>query len=188
MERLTTRNEKGRAVIAGGDSPVGNVQDSMEKLAQYEDTGLTPEQVAALKDELRDERYRHDRMATFSSEQGDKIDNLKKTVTRYPCVHFDNGKCKLHSDGEVTSYCVMGPCPDDTPSNADRIRAMSDEELAEVIRRFCDNSPDMRYCLELEECIYDLDRDEEIPASRCEECVLAFLRRPAEMNGDETDG
>ena len=36
--------------------------------------------------------------------------------------------------------CVMGPCPNETPSNADRIRAMSDEELAEFLCDFraCD--------------------------------------------------
>lgn len=29
------------------------------------------------------------------------------------------------------NICVMGPCPYEKQSNADRIRAMSDEELAE---------------------------------------------------------
>ena len=50
----------------------------------------------------------------------------------YPCVHYDGGKCKKFSDDRVTSYCVKGPCDDETPSNADRIRAMSDEELADL--------------------------------------------------------
>ena len=54
----------------------------------------------------------------------------------YPCVHYDGGKCRKFSDQTVTSYCVMGPCPSQAQSNADRIRAMSDEELAEFLYRY----------------------------------------------------
>ena len=49
----------------------------------------------------------------------------------YPCVYFNNGKCKKFSDEKYTSWCTEGICGAETPSNADRIRAMSDEELAE---------------------------------------------------------
>ena len=51
----------------------------------------------------------------------------------YPCVHFDKGKCKKFSDDKVTSWCVEGPCVEQMLSNADRIRAMNDEELAEFL-------------------------------------------------------
>lgn len=53
----------------------------------------------------------------------------------YPCIYFEkDGKCRKFSDNTAISYCVMGPCPEQKLSNADRIRAMSDEELAEI---FC---------------------------------------------------
>ena len=48
----------------------------------------------------------------------------------YPCIYWDDEKCKKFSDDEVTSWCVWGPCHSQTPSNADRIRSMNDEELA----------------------------------------------------------
>ena len=51
----------------------------------------------------------------------------------YPCVHWNKGKCKKFSNDKVTSWCVEGPCKEQTPSNADRIRAMSDEELAKFV-------------------------------------------------------
>ena len=51
----------------------------------------------------------------------------------YPCVHWDKGKCKKFSDDIVTSWCVEGPCTSETPSNADRIRNTSDEELAMLL-------------------------------------------------------
>ena len=51
----------------------------------------------------------------------------------YSCVHFNQGKCKRFSDGNVTSWCVQGPCEYETPSNADRIRTMSDEELSDFL-------------------------------------------------------
>lgn len=47
------------------------------------------------------------------------------------CIYKDSdGHCALYSSATVTSYCVEGPCPDEALTNADRIRAMSDEELA----------------------------------------------------------
>lgn len=50
--------------------------------------------------------------------------------TEYPCVYFEkDGKCRKFSDDTTTSYCVLGPCPEQKRSNADRIRAMSDEEM-----------------------------------------------------------
>src|SRR5574344_569397 len=42
----------------------------------------------------------------------------------------DDDKCRKFTDDKYTSYCVDGPCPDDTPTNADKIRGMTDEELA----------------------------------------------------------
>ena len=57
--------------------------------------------------------------------------------TNYPCVYWSDGMCKKFSDDKVTSYCVEGPCSEQMPSKADKIRAMSDEELKEFI---CSNS------------------------------------------------
>lgn len=52
----------------------------------------------------------------------------------YPCVYCtEDGHCEKYSDEKVTSWCVQGPCQDEKPSNADRIRAMTDKELAEFI-------------------------------------------------------
>ena len=56
----------------------------------------------------------------------------------YPCIYFEkDGKCRKFSDNTAISYCVMGPCPEQKLSNADRIRAMSDEELAKFIATPC---------------------------------------------------
>lgn len=51
----------------------------------------------------------------------------------YPCVYYENRRCLKYSDDEAISFCVEGPCSDETPSNADHIRIMSDEELAQFI-------------------------------------------------------
>ena len=63
----------------------------------------------------------------------------------YPCVYCtEDGYCKKYSDDEVTSWCVQGPCKDVKPSNADRIRAMTDMELAKELSRIhgtCDWCP-----------------------------------------------
>ena len=48
----------------------------------------------------------------------------------YPCVYYDNEKCQKFTDDKFTSWCVLGPCGEQMLSNADRIRAMSDEAFA----------------------------------------------------------
>ena len=51
----------------------------------------------------------------------------------YSCVYHDKGLCSKFSEPGYVSYCVFGPCSHQIPSNADRIRAMSDEELANYL-------------------------------------------------------
>ena len=49
----------------------------------------------------------------------------------YPWIYFEKeGKWWKFSSEVDFRYCVMGPCPEQKLSNADRIRAMSDEALA----------------------------------------------------------
>lgn len=71
-----------------------------------------------------------------------------KMSMEYPCVYFEkDGKCRKFSDDTAISYCVMGPCPEQKLSNADRIRAMSDEELAVFLEssRGCPSDDDCEY-------------------------------------------
>ena len=52
---------------------------------------------------------------------------------KYPCIYYDNGKCQKFSDEKYNSWCDFDQCEHQTPSIGDRIRSMSDEELAEWI-------------------------------------------------------
>lgn len=51
----------------------------------------------------------------------------------YPCIHYDGGQCKKFSYPGVYSVCSCEECEYQESSNADRIRAMDDEELAEFL-------------------------------------------------------
>ena len=82
----------------------------------------------------------------------------------YPCVHWDKGKCKKFSDDKVTSWCVEGPCGDQMPSNADRIRAMSDEELADVVANGVGCVLKAPHCMDVD----------------CTPCILKWLKQPFE--------
>ena len=88
----------------------------------------------------------------------------------YPCVYFEkDGKCRKFSDDTVISYCVMGPCSEQKLSNADHIRAMSDEELAKFIATPC--QCEVRPKRDgLRECGNDL----------CLQYLLKWLRQPCE--------
>lgn len=63
-------------------------------------------------------------------------------------------------------------------TNGDRIRAMTDEQLAKTINGLVEESG--KFCRELSECGEDLDNDRLIPEERCQQCVLAWLREEAE--------
>ena len=51
------------------------------------------------------------------------------------CIYrTEENKCKQFSVGGVMSFCYLdGTCDCQIPSNADRIRSMSDEELADFL-------------------------------------------------------
>lgn len=88
MERLTNKREadlqrKRYEKRLEQGYPRNIPEERFLLLAAYEDTGLTPEQVAAMKTELQDERYRHDRQADFTVGQGQEIDRLKALVAAY---------------------------------------------------------------------------------------------------------
>ena len=94
--------------------------------------------------------------------------------TEYSCIYFEkDGKCRKFSDDTYISYCVMGPCPEQKLSNADRIRAMSDEELARMIA-CCDTCTDT--CLNE----YEKGRITERCNGNCLDSVLKWLQQPAE--------
>lgn len=92
----------------------------------------------------------------------------------YPCIYFEkDGKCRKFSDNTAISYCVMGPCPEQKLSNADRIRDMSDEELAEFISRIeiGDFGPQVYGKTFCDMCKGQYE---------CDDCRLWWLQRPAE--------
>lgn len=94
-----------------------------------------------------------------------------KMSMEYPCVYFEkDGKCRKFSDDTVISYCVMGPCLEQKLSNGDRIRAMSDEELAKFISIQSDDC----LCSDNSKCDYHCGGDS------CLKVLLDWLQQPAE--------
>lgn len=66
-------------------------------------------------------------------------------------------------------------------TNADRIRAMTDEELAAALLDIHDGgSCFIPFCKVLPECHEDMDQDRDIPDERCIGCMLEWPRKPVE--------
>ena len=61
-----------------------------------------------------------------------------------PGIYWNDGLRKKFSDDEPTSFGVEGHCGDQMPSNADKIRTMSNENLAYILGKFC---KEMAYCI-----------------------------------------
>ena len=95
----------------------------------------------------------------------------------YPCVYWSDGMCKKFSDDKVTSFCVEGPCGDQMPSNADKIRAMSDEEITEFVCRNGINTLCDIICGGECNAIASFKKSGD---EACKEIVMKWLKQPAE--------
>lgn len=80
-----------------------------------------------------------------------------------------DGECLYEKRFPYKEYCVEGPCSHDTPmTNADRIRAMTDEELARYhSKKFgCPHDPVLFGC--------------EMKTIGCNDCWLEWLKQECE--------
>ena len=86
------------------------------------------------------------------------------------CIYrTKDGECDLYEEGgKFTAFCDMGGCKGRKLSNGDKIRAMSDEELAEW---FDLHASEPLWCV-LPECLDD----------ECVKCILKWLKSPVEEN------
>lgn len=61
-------------------------------------------------------------------------------------------------------------------TNADRIRAISDEELADFLYKFNDIDEQVGFCTNKKSCIDWLEKEDTIPEKWCKECLLNWLK------------
>ena len=97
----------------------------------------------------------------------------------YPCVHYEKEMCKKFSEPGFVSWCVLGPCSHETPSNADRIRAMSDDDMAKWLADMFDCND----CSEHERLGDNPLLSDEQCDQECEKHCLEWLKQPYE-DGD----
>ena len=86
-------------------------------------------------------------------------------------------ECEFH-DGSGCEYRKI-------ETNADRIRAMSDAELAKALMKSNDAEVYIPFCKNTPECLEMLDCGE-IPEERCLGCMMDWLRQPAEQTPPAT--
>lgn len=97
----------------------------------------------------------------------------------------DTCKHKTTEDGwMVCECCIHEPSMGDRYepwTNADRIRAMLDEELVDFLWRLNDNSLEnvMPFCKNTVECGEKLDGSD-ITEDMCKKCLLGKLQQPCE--------
>ena len=94
----------------------------------------------------------------------------------YKCFNIKCGSCigkTLCGEPEDTALVCVDRVIGKPMTNADRIRSMSDEELAELIDRETDS------CAPTGDC-EKMSRD-------CKACWLEWLKQPAEEDKHETD-
>lgn len=70
------------------------------------------------------------------------------------------------------------PDPAAPKTNAQAIRAMTDEQLATALLRFAGIGEQIDFCLYKPECEERLDTNDDIPDEWCHACMLRWLRTP----------
>jgi hypothetical protein len=80
----------------------------------------------------------------------------------------------------MSEYCVVagwGKCPNKKKkqTNADRIRAMTDEQLADAMLQFPDVCEQIGFCKNDILCNDTLDRGETIEPEMCKRCLMNWL-------------
>ena len=73
-----------------------------------------------------------------------------------------------------------------TDTNADRIRSMTDEELANHLYLFHGLEERIKFCQNLPECEALLNTEDGLPEEKCVGCLLAWLKQPAEETNAPT--
>lgn len=99
------------------------------------------------------------------------------------------GQYRLQFETDNEEYFLLmqelARCCVDHPrhrTNADKIRALSDDQLANHIIGIYDLDNEIGFCKNLPECDALLETDDGIPASKCAKCLLEWLRQPAEVS------
>lgn len=88
------------------------------------------------------------------------------------CRKLNNSRC--YSNKKCNNHEQYEP-----KSNADRIRYMSDEEMAKMIQKYV-SLDSSEYCKNNSECENILDNGETIPDEKCEKCIVQWLQSEAE--------
>ena len=74
-------------------------------------------------------------------------------------------------------------------TNADKIRAMSDEELAGLLYSFQNLEDKVKYCKNKKSCIDALNNDKDIPDNMCKKCVwlTGYSQKVRRFHGRKTN-
>lgn len=92
--------------------------------------------------------------------------------------------CAYVSRGEHEAPCIK--CTQNASdnykrmTNADRIRSMSDEELAEYLYSIQNTECELRFCKNKTECDSELDKGKTINDSECKKCLVEWLQSEVE--------
>lgn len=93
----------------------------------------------------------------------------------------ENINYAVDSDGYYCSNCGYEYKGSKTKkTNADRIREMSDEELADAMYKANNLGEMIPFCKNSNRCTDILDRGEVIPDSMCKQCLMEWLQSEVE--------
>lgn len=99
---------------------------------------------------------------------------------------FKKTKCRMkwcysplrHEDGTCDKFCTYNTTYVQT--NADRIRAMTDEELAYFLEHETHECPAPYYKNHFDGCLLDDTPEESVTNTECDQCWLEWLKKESE--------
>ena len=92
----------------------------------------------------------------------------------------DYAKCVKESNLAIKRKNCSKSKMEKVKTNADRIRSMSDEQLAGFLCLFHGLEDQIKFCQNLPECESLLYTEDGIPEEKCVGCLLLWLKQPSE--------
>lgn len=86
---------------------------------------------------------------------------------------------KVDGIARTCEYCSGRGYMPAPKTRAEKIRSMTDEELADILHSFAEMEDRIGWCRDLPECDVDLESEDGVPEMRCRECIPHWLKEEA---------
>ncbi len=108
------------------------------------------------------------------------VEDIKSILNNIERTENCDGETLVDINELADEILIISAYKGKKQTNADRIRSMSDEELAELLYSIQNLEDKVKFCKNKIECDNILDSGKEIPDNMCKQCLVDWLQSEVE--------